>query len=57
MLRLASSEILVHNNQGFKDNLLSDRKPMKCLQAGCDVSELKSTGDKPCKHFEQIGAW
>ena len=22
---------------------------MKCLQAGCDMSELRGTGDKPCK--------
>ena len=22
---------------------------MKCLEAGCDVSELRSTGDTPCK--------
>ena len=22
---------------------------MKCLQAGCDVGELRSSSDKPCK--------
>ena len=27
---------------------------MKCLQAGCDVSELRSTGDKPCKRVLNI---
>ena len=27
---------------------------MKCLQAGCDVSELKSTSDKPCKSILNI---
>ena len=27
---------------------------MKCLQAGCDVSELRSTGDKPCKSVSNI---
>ena len=27
---------------------------MKSLQAGCDVSELRSTGDKPCKSILNI---
>ena len=27
---------------------------MKCLQAGCNVSELRSTGDKPCKSILNV---
>ena len=27
---------------------------MKSLQAGCDVSELRSTGDKLCKRVSNI---
>ena len=27
---------------------------MKCLQAGGDVSKLRSTGDKPCKRVLNI---
>ena len=27
---------------------------MKCPQAGCDVSKLRSTSDKPCKGILNI---
>ena len=27
---------------------------MKCLQAGCNASELRSTGDKPCKSILNV---
>ena len=54
IFRLASGEVLVHQNLGFEDNSLSDGLPMKCSQAGCDVSVLRSTSDKPCKSILNI---